>query len=365
MKNKKIIIGLSGGVDSAVSAFILKKAGYDVLGVYMQNWDAFLNGENNLKSSDDGCESKQDYEDVLKIAKYLDIKVHKVNFVKEYWDNVFEDFIKKYSLGKTPNPDVLCNKNIKFEAFRNYVFKNFECDYFATGHYANKVINLDLSIDLKMSKDEKKDQTYFLCQLNQEQLKNVIFPLGSITKQEVRKIAEFYKIPSWDKKDSTGICFIGKRKFKDFIDNYIEKKPGDIIDISTKEVVGKHEGLHYFTIGQRKGLGLAGNPDKYLVCKKDLDKNIIYVSPSLDEEKYLFSNKCTLNNFNWINKIPVDNNVKIRYRHCGKLHNANFTIDNDRVIINIEEEVKSISIGQYVALYKDNICLGGGEIIGI
>ncbi len=364
MQKKKIIIGLSGGVDSAISAFLLKKSGYDVSAVFMQNWDSFLNKENN-ETEEDGCETKQDYEDAKKIADFLSIKLHKVAFIKEYWDNVFEDFIQKYSIGKTPNPDVLCNKNIKFEAFRKYVFENFDCDYFATGHYAKKVINNDGSIDLEVAKDNKKDQTYFLCQLNQAQLKNVIFPLGNINKEEVREIAKFYKIPSWDKKDSTGICFIGKRNFKNFIDNYIEKKPGKIIDIVTKKVIGNHEGIHHFTIGQRKGLGLSGNTEKYFVCKKDLEKNIVYVSPTSNEEKYLYSDKCILSNFNWINKTPLDNNVKIRYRHCGQLHDAKFIIKNEKVFIDINEKVKSISIGQYVVLYKDNICLGGGEIVGI
>ncbi|MGL4647753.1 MAG: tRNA 2-thiouridine(34) synthase MnmA [Mycoplasmoidaceae bacterium] len=365
MQNKKIIIGLSGGVDSAVSAFLLKRSGYDVTAVYMQNWDSFLNNEKNHESPLEGCNNRTEYEDAKKVADFLEIELHRVEFIKEYWNNVFEDFIKKYSLGKTPNPDILCNKNIKFEAFRKYVMDNFQCDYFATGHYAKKSINHDGTIDLKICKDAKKDQTYFLCQLNQEQLRNVLFPLENITKEEVREIAKFYKIPSWNKRDSTGICFIGKRNFNDFIDNYIEKKPGYIIDIVTKQMIGKHEGIHHFTIGQRKGLGLSGYAEKYFVCKKDLDKNIIYVSPISNEDQYLFTNQCILDNFNWINKIPLNTNVKIRYRHCGNLYDANFVISNHQVLINIKEKVKAISIGQYVVLYQDGTCLGGGEVVGI
>lgn len=356
--NKKVIIGLSGGVDSSVSAYLLQKSGYDIEAVYMQNWDSLINGENNSESNS-GCSNKEDLEDAKKVAKHLGIKLHIVEFIEKYWTEVFQIFLEKYKNGLTPNPDVLCNKYIKFESFRNYVFENFDADFFALGHYAQKKINNDGSCDLIMSYDTHKDQTYFLCSLNQEQLKYALFPIGGYKKDEIRNIAKKYGLPTWNKKDSTGICFIGKKNFQNFLSNYIPNKVGNIIDIKTGEIIGQHKSAIYYTIGQRKKIGLSGMNDRYYVCKKDVDKNIIYVSSDdniTDNFKII-----TIDNFNWINKKPKTKNVKIRYRHCGDLFPAIWS-GEDKIVIKFEKPQKSLNNGQYAVMYIDNICFGGGEI---
>lgn len=363
--NKTVVVGISGGVDSSVSALILKKAGFNVIGVFMVNWDRFVNNEfNNTNDNEIGCESKQDFIYAKKVCEKLDIPLHKIDFVSKYWNNVFLKMIEGYKKGITPNPDVLCNKYIKFDEFANYCFNNFKCDYIATGHYA-KLISKDNLIYLCEADDLHKDQTYFLCELNQKQLNRVIFPLMYLKKEQVRKIAHKYGLDTWNKKDSTGICFIGNRNFKSFMENYIENKTGDIVDIDTNEVVGTHPGIYYYTIGQRKGLNLGGNSSRYFVCKKDVNKNIIYVTNKVNEDKYLYSNKCIVNNFNWITGIPKDNNVQIRFRHCQQKINGYFEIKNNQTILHYPIKSKSVSIGQYAVIYQGNICLGGGEIFSV
>ena len=285
---------------------------------------------------------------------------------QQYWDFVFKDFIEKYKKGFTPNPDILCNKYIKFLYFSKYAFDNLKADYIVTGHYAKKRINKDGTFDLLIPKDKHKDQTYFLCVLNQEQLKRVIFPLADISKDDVRKIAKNVNLPNAYKKDSTGICFIGKRNFKDFLKNYIDEKKGHIIDLNTNEIIGEHDGVWFYTIGQRKNIGISGMKEKYFVAKKDVDKNILYVTSISNEEKFLYCNRLIVDNFNWINKIPKVKDVKLRYRHCGELFEATFKIDEkNRVIIDSKNKLRSVPVGQYAVLYQDDVCLGGGEIIEI
>lgn len=294
---KKVVVGLSGGVDSAVSAYLLQKEGYEVIGLYMANWDSIANQENNYQNKFDKCDSQIEYDDAKKIAKKLNIKLYYKEFVKEYWDDVFKYFIDEYSKNRTPNPDVLCNKYIKFSAFKDYAFNEIGCDYIATGHYA-KIVHEENINKLMLCKDENKDQTYFLCALTQKQLENVLFPLANYKKNEVREIAKNIGLPIANKKDSTGICFIGERNFRKFLQNYLPNKPGDIVNISTNEIIGKHIGTMYYTIGQRKGLNLGGQNERYFICKKDLDKKIIYVAPDSLEEEYLFSNELIINSFN-------------------------------------------------------------------
>lgn len=359
--NQKVIVGISGGVDSAVSAYLLIQQGYDVEGIFMQNWDSFVNNE-NYDNKKEKCDAQYEYEDALRICNHLGITLHKVNFVKEYWNDVFQKFLSDYKKGYTPNPDVLCNSYIKFGHLLQYVIKNFNCDYIATGHYAG--IEHNKSGDwLTMATDENKDQTYFLCDLKPEQLKYCLFPLKNYKKDEVRKIAKDVGLPIWNKKDSTGICFIGERNFKEFLNNYIPNKQGDIIDIETKEVIAKHDGVMFYTIGQNNNLKLSGMKYKYFVCDKDINKNILYVVREENKQKYLSSKSCIINNFNWIRKPCGDKQIFVRFRHrqqlimCLKVEQH-----NDGIIIYYPSDTLSVTPGQYAVLYQDGYCLGGGQI---
>ena len=267
---KKVVIGMSGGVDSSVAAILLKDAGYEVIGLFMRNWDSTINNDilGNPTLNNDICPQEEDYNDAIKVCEKLDIPLYRVDFVKEYWDYVFTYFLDELKKGRTPNPDIMCNKYIKFDAFLKEARK-LGADYIATGHYARL-------IDGKLLRgiDDDKDQTYFLSQLSNEQLKDVLFPVGELRKPEVRKIAEQYNLITATKKDSTGICFIGERNFTNFLKNYLPNQPGKIIDIETNKILGEHTGLMYYTIGQRKGLNIGGSHSKIFVVGKDLEKNI-------------------------------------------------------------------------------------------
>lgn len=360
--NKTIVVGMSGGVDSSVCACLLKKQGYNVIGVFMQNWDTFLNNDflGHVKTHENECNVKKDFSDVQRVAKIIGIKVYKVDFIKKYWNNVFKHLITEYKRGRTPNPDILCNKFIKFGSFLAYAKKTFKCAKIAMGHYA-KVCKIKNKYYLKTCADTTKDQTYFLSYINQKQLSNVIFPLSHITKQQVREIAKKENLPNWNKKDSTGICFIGERKFKDFLTNYIKQKQGKIIDITTKKQIGTHDGVSYFTYGQNSHLGLSGQTKKYYVCKKDVNNNIIYVCDQHNKDKYLSSTHCELIDFNWINRIPKKTNVKIKFRYRQKPVNGSFCIKNNKIVLTY---VKTFSVtpGQFAVLYQAKTCLGGGVV---
>ncbi len=365
---KKIVVGLSGGVDSAVSLFLIKEAFRDnsdvqIEAVFMKNWDSFINNDMSLDVDEIGCESNRDYQDAEAVANQLGIKLQKIEFIQEYWDYVFNKSLDKFKVGLTPNPDVLCNKYIKFDFFEKYVVNTLHADFFVMGHYAGKRINDDGSIDLIRALDDHKDQTYFLCELNQEQLKKALFPLQNITKPDVRRIAKAIKLPNADKKDSTGICFVGNREFKKFLSNYIDVKQGPTINLETGEVVGTHDGVWFYTIGQRKRIGLSGMDEKFFVAKKDIDNNTLYVSPLSKEEEFLFCRKIKTSKFNWINKIPEDIHCFLRYRHCGELHPVTFEILDDGILITSSDDLKAVPLGQYAVLYQGDICLGGGEII--
>ena len=363
----KVMIGLSGGVDSAVAAYLLKKQGYEVVAGFMRNWDAMANGDylGNPTVNDDQCPQEKDYEDAKKVAEKLEIPLLRIDFIKEYWDHVFSFFISEYESGRTPNPDILCNKYIKFDAFLDFAKKN-GCEMIAMGHYAKRV-EKDGHYYLTKCKDTNKDQTYFLSQINEEQIKSCLFPLGDIDKTEVRKIAHELGLESvMDKKDSTGVCFIGERNFREFLKNYIPAQKGNIIDIDTGKKVGEHRGVYYYTIGQHKGLGIGGISGEtatgWFIVKKDAKKNILYVTRG-DTQKYLMSNKCIVRKLNFINKdekFPQKVGVKFRYRQVD--HPATINLVNGEIICEYDY-YKAVTPGQEAVFYNDEgLMIGSGTI---
>ena len=353
---KTVVIGMSGGVDSSVAAYLLKKEGYNVIGLFMRNWDSVINNDylGNPNLDNDICPQEVDYNDAVEVCKKLDIPLHRVDFVKEYWDNVFTYFLDELNKGRTPNPDVMCNKYIKFDAFFKKA-KELGADYIATGHYARV-------IDGKLCKavDDNKDQSYFLAYVDKNKFKEALFPIGELTKPMVRKIAVELDLVTARKKDSTGICFIGERNFRNFLKNYLPNMPGDIVDIETKEVLGKHIGLMYYTLGQRRGLNLGGNELKHYVCEKDLKNNILYVANG-DENKYLFTTSALIENFNFLtDDRPSQCNCKFRYRQKDVSVNVEYLEDN--MIKVFYTNVKAVTPGQFCVLYDNDVCLGGGII---
>ena len=354
---KKVIVGISGGVDSSVAALLLKEQGYEVEGLFMRNWDSSLNNDilgNPDFAVNDICPQEKDYNDALEVCKKLGIPLHRIDFVKEYWDYVFKYFLDELKLGRTPNPDIFCNKYIKFDYFVKEA-KRLGADYIATGHYAKMEDGY-----LKKAFDLNKDQTYFLSQLSNEQLKNVLFPLGDIDKKKVRELARENDLITADKKDSTGICFIGERNFTKFLENYLPNIPGDIVNIDTGEILGKHIGLMYYTIGQRRGLNIGGTKDRCFVVKKDLDKNILYVAIG-DENKYLYSTSCIIEDFNFLtDERPNKCKCKFRYRQPDVNTKVEY-LDNNMLKLDYVR-TKAVTEGQVCVLYDGDICLGGGII---
>lgn len=351
----RVVVGISGGVDSSVAAYLLKQQGHDVVGLFMINWDA-----------DDGqCTAMEDYEDVKRVCDKIGIPYFSVNYAKEYYERVFTYFLDEYKKGRTPNPDVLCNREIKFGPFLEKA-KALGADMIATGHYA-KTFQKDGKTYLAKASDLTKDQSYFLNQLSQKQLSSVIFPLADITKKEVREIAKKLELSTAEKKDSTGICFIGERNFKKFLKQYLPAQSGEIRTLDEK-VVGQHDGLMYYTIGQRRGLNLGGthdgNGERWFVLKKDLGKNVLYVSQGECQE--LFSNGLYATDFNWIPEKPKEKEIecfaKFRYRQPDQA--VKVTVLEDRKIkVDFKEKQRAITEGQFVVLYdKDGVCYGGGII---
>ena len=353
---KKVVVGISGGVDSSVAALLLKKQGYEVIGLFMRNWDTSVNGDilGNRNLNNNICPQEQDYNDALEVCKKLDIPLHRIDFVKEYWDNVFEYFLTELKKGRTPNPDIMCNKYIKFDYFIKEA-KRLGADYVATGHYA-KMENGQLM----RSKDQNKDQTYFLSQLSHEQLENILFPLGDIEKSEVRKIAEEYGLVTAKKKDSTGICFIGERNFRGFLENYLPNQPGKIINIDTNEVVGEHIGLMYYTIGQRRGLDIGGTDDRMFVVGKNLEKNVLYIALG-DDNPYLYSDSCIIDTVNFnCSERPTKCTAKFRYRATDYPVTLEY-LENGEIRVKYDN-IKSVTPGQACVFYDGEKCLGGGII---
>lgn len=353
---KKVVIGMSGGVDSSVAAYLLKEQGYEVIGLFMRNWDSMINNDimGNPTLDNDICSQEEDYNDALNVCNELNIPLHRIDFVKEYWDYVFTYFLDELRRGRTPNPDVMCNKYIKFDYFIREA-KKLGADYIATGHYA-RIVNNTLYRGL----DDNKDQSYFLCELTKEQLKNVLFPIGDITKDKVREIANKLNLKTAKKKDSTGICFIGERNFRDFLKNYLPNKEGDIINIETNEILGKHIGLMYYTIGQRRGLDIGGSTDKLYVVGKNIDNNILYVCYG-DDNEYLYSTSAIIEDFNLINDIKKETcTAKFRYRQKDSKVKVKY-LDNNEILVSYDR-VKSVTPGQVCVLYDGEECLGGGII---
>lgn len=352
---KTVVVGISGGVDSSVSAYLLKKQGYNVIGLFMRNWDSNINNDisGNPTINNDICPQEQDYNDALKVCEKLEIPLKRIDFIKEYWDNVFTYFLDELKRGRTPNPDIMCNKYIKFDSFAKKA-KELGADYIATGHFA-RIENGKLLRGI----DSNKDQTYFLSQVSKEQFKNVLFPIGNLTKSEIREIADELGLITATKKDSTGICFIGERNFSQFLQNYLPNIPGDIIEIESGKKMGNHIGLMYYTIGQRKGLNIGGDSEKIFVCGKDLEKNILYVCYG-EENEYLYSTSCIVEDVNLLtDKIEGDMTAKFRYRakdipvHVEK-------IGNEYLVS--YEKAKAVTPGQACVFYDGEVCLGGGII---
>ena len=355
---KRVVVGLSGGVDSAVTALLLKEQGYEVIGLFMRNW--------HEKDETGKCTSDDDLTDVRSISAVLDIPYYTVDFADEYMERVFKKFLSEYEKGRTPNPDVLCNKEIKFDSFLKYA-ENLGADYIATGHYCN--IYHGEGHFLLSAKDANKDQTYFLNQLSEKQLKKVIFPIGNLLKPDVRKIAEKNHLKVFEKKDSTGICFIGERNFRKFLSGYLPMKKGIIKDLKGN-IVGEHNGVFYYTIGQRRGLGIGGggNGDRWFVIDKDIKTNTLYVSQG--EDDLLFKSKVLTEDFNFINtEFDVESfPCFARLRHRQPLQKALCKRTNNGVELSFQVKQRGVTPGQYAVLYVgdkrfDNlVCIGGGVI---
>ncbi len=353
---KKVIIGMSGGVDSSVAAILLKQQGYEVIGLFMRNWDTSINGD-YLGNPDLGgsiCPQEKDYNDAKAVCDKLEIPLHRIDFVKEYWDYVFTYFLEELEKGRTPNPDIMCNKYIKFDMFVKEAEK-LGADYIATGHYARMKDG-----QLLRALDSNKDQTYFLSQVSKKQLENVLFPIGELEKQEVRKIAKEYGLITAEKKDSTGICFIGERNFTKFLENYLPNIPGDIVEIDTKEVIGKHIGLMYYTIGQRRGLNIGGSKERMFVVGKDLKKNILYIS--YGNTDYLMSDSCIIDTINFnTDKRPGKCTAKFRYRQPDNDVELEY-LEDGNILVKYPQGVKAVTPGQACVFYDGEECLGGGII---
>lgn len=360
---KKVIIGLSGGVDSSVAAYLLKKDGYDVEAVFMRNWDSATNLDikGNPKAYDDLCEQEKDYQDAKLVAEKLQIPLRRVDFIEDYWDRVFQYFLSEYEKNRTPNPDVLCNNEIKFKAFVDYA-KTLNADYIAMGHYA-RVDELEGNPRLLRGLDNNKDQSYFLSQLKSEQLKNVLFPIGHLDKKEVRKIAIEQGLHTATKKDSTGICFIGERHFNEFLSNYLPAQPGDMKRLDGT-YVKPHQGLMNYTIGQRKGLGIGGSKESsgaWFVVGKDLKTNTLYVEPNGDHP-YLVSDEAIITDVIWRGE-KLSGNMTAKFRYRQQDHDVFVEwIDEHTTNVKYPQGVKSVTPGQVCAFYLDEVCLGSGFI---
>ena len=354
MSKKTVVVGMSGGVDSSVAALLLKEQGYNVIGLFMKNWEE--------QDDNDNCTAEVDYQDVRRVANILQIPYYSVNFSKQYMDRVFTYFLDEYNKGRTPNPDVLCNREIKFGPFKDYAME-LGADYIATGHYCG-IRHEDGVHYLLKAKDKNKDQTYFLNQVTQEQLNNVLFPLADLEKGEVRKIAEQNGLVTADKKDSTGICFIGERNFRQFLMNYIPAKEGDIKTYDGR-VLGKHYGLMYYTIGQRRGLdigGIKGDDGRWFVIEKDIKNNVLYVAHGAEDR--LYSKGLIMNSCNFMPGTPdkksFECTAKFRYRQDEQKVLVN--ILGDHIFVEFENRQRAITEGQYAVFYNDECCLGGGVI---
>ncbi|WP_067522490.1 tRNA 2-thiouridine(34) synthase MnmA [Endozoicomonas ascidiicola] len=353
----RVIVGMSGGVDSSVSALLLMQQGYQVEGLFMKNWE-----------EDDGteyCTAMTDLADAQAVCDKLGIKLHKANFAAEYWDNVFEHFLHEYKNGRTPNPDILCNKEIKFKAFLDYAM-TLGSDLIAMGHYCQR-IDQDGHSYLVKGTDNNKDQTYFLHAVNEAQIARTLFPVGHLQKPEVRRIAEEHDLVTHNKKDSTGICFIGERRFKDFLKQYLPAQPG-AIETTDGDIIGEHAGLMYHTIGQRQGLGIGGlknaSEAPWYVLEKDLERNVLIAGQGTDHPM-LFSSGLTCSHIDWVSgsapELPAKLTAKVRYRQQDQ--QCTLTMDaNGQYQVTFDVPQRAVTLGQSVVFYDNQTCLGGGVI---
>ena len=347
--SERIVVGMSGGVDSSVAALLLKQQGYDVVGVFMKNWE---------ETDESGvCTAENDWNDVREVCEIIGIPYYAVNFSREYWDRVFSYFLKEYRAGRTPNPDVLCNREIKFKAFLDFAMQ-LGASKMATGHFVRTNENGDLLRGI----DPNKDQSYFLYMLHQEQLRKAIFPVGGMTKTEVRRIAEENGLPVCKKKDSTGVCFIGERNFRQFLSTYLPAQPGDMV-APDGSVVGHHEGLMYYTLGQRRGLGIggAGNGERWFVLAKDMAHNELIVTQGADHP-LLYSKNALGTDATWISgEAPAgefDCTCKYRYRQPDQAVHVSVR-ENGQVLVTARERQRAVTPGQSMVFYQGEVCLGG------
>lgn len=350
------MVGMSGGVDSSVSALLLKQQGYEVEGLFMKNWD-----------EDDGteyCTAKADLADAERVCEALDIPLHTANFAAEYWDNVFEYFLEEYRSGRTPNPDILCNREIKFKVFLDYA-SVLGAELIATGHYVRRR-QQNGHTQLLKGLDPNKDQSYFLYAVDEPAFARTLFPVGELEKHQVRDLAREHNLVTHSKKDSTGICFIGERRFRDFLETYLPAQPGNIEDDSG-QVIGRHHGLMYHTIGQRQGLGIGGLPGRseapWYVAGKDLERNVLIAVQGSDHP-LLLSARLEAGNLHWINGAPADTRLrcaaKIRYRQADQM--CRVEIDGDRCLVHFDEPQRAVTPGQSIVFYDGDVCLGGAII---
>ncbi|MBY6063105.1 tRNA 2-thiouridine(34) synthase MnmA [Pseudidiomarina sediminum] len=356
--DKKVIVGMSGGVDSSVSAYLLLQQGYQVEGLFMKNWEE--------DDTDEYCAAATDLADAEAVCEKLGIVLHTVNFAAEYWDNVFEYFLEEYRAGRTPNPDIMCNKEIKFKAFLEFAAEALGADFIATGHYVRRREH-EGKYQLLRGLDSNKDQSYFLYTLSHEHVAQTLFPVGELEKPEVRRIAEAQDLVTADKKDSTGICFIGERKFKDFLQTYLPARPGAIESVEG-EVLGQHEGLMYHTLGQRKGLHIGGlanaGDDPWYVVDKDVARNVLVVAQGKDHPR-LYSKGLIAGQLHWVDRVgpqqPMQCAVKTRYRQADIACTLT-PLEDGNVRVEFAEPVAAVTPGQSAVFYQDEVCLGGGII---
>ena len=363
MSAKRVVVGMSGGVDSSVAAWLLKQQGYEVIGLFMKNWED--------DDDDEYCSTRQDWLDAASVADVLDVDIEAVNFASEYKDRVFAEFLREYQAGRTPNPDVLCNAEIKFKAFLDHAIK-LGADLIATGHYARVRQNsTNGQFELLKAIDSSKDQSYFLHRLNQSQLANTLFPLGEIHKSKVREIAEQLKLPNAQKKDSTGICFIGERPFREFLNRYLSFQPGPI-KTPDEKIIGEHVGLSFYTLGQRKGIGIGGvkehtrengSHDAWYVARKDVVANTLYVVQGHDHP-WLLSSALIADQISWVaGSAPSQANVSAKTRYRQSDMACEFaTMNSDHFQLAFTQPQWAVTPGQSAVLYDGDVCLGGGII---
>ena len=354
----KVIVGMSGGVDSSVSAYLLQQQGYKVEGLFMKNWEE--------DDNDEYCSAADDLKDAQAVCDKLGIELHTINFAAEYWDNVFEHFLEEYKAGRTPNPDIMCNKEIKFKAFLEFAAEDLGADFIATGHYV-RLRDTNGHVQLLRGLDNNKDQSYFLYAVGEKQIGKTLFPVGELEKPEVRRIAEEQDLVTFNKKDSTGICFIGERKFTEFLQTYLPAQPGEIVT-PTGEVIGQHQGLMYHTLGQRKGLGIGGLQNSgeapWYVVGKDMENNRLLVAQGANHPA-LFSYGLIAKKCDWVDRQVKTEafkcTVKTRYRQ-DDIKCTVTPLDNDTLEVIFEEPQSAVTPGQSAVFYLGEVCLGGAII---